>query len=61
MLEHVPFNGFSVTMPLKEAVMPFLEGLSSDAEAIGAVNTIAFTNENILRLQYRCSWRFRCY
>ena len=35
--------GMNVTVPHKQSVMPFLDGLSSEAAAIGAVNTIAFT------------------
>ncbi|KZT06660.1 Pentafunctional AroM protein [Laetiporus sulphureus 93-53] len=34
------FGGASVTIPFKLAVMPLLDSLSSEAEAIGAVNTI---------------------
>jgi 3-dehydroquinate dehydratase / shikimate dehydrogenase len=36
-------DGFSVTKPLKEAVLPFLETLDSTAQAIGAVNTVIRT------------------
>lgn len=32
--------GLNVTIPYKEEVIPFLSGLSADADAIGAVNTI---------------------
>jgi shikimate dehydrogenase len=32
--------GLNVTIPYKEAVIPFLDALSDDAEQIGAVNTI---------------------
>jgi len=32
--------GVNVTIPHKEAVIPYLDGLSSEAHAIGAVNTI---------------------
>jgi shikimate dehydrogenase len=35
--------GMNVTVPHKQAVMDQLDGLSPEAEAIGAVNTIAFT------------------
>ncbi len=35
--------GMNVTVPHKQAVMAQLDGLSPEAEAIGAVNTIAFT------------------
>ena len=35
--------GMNVTVPHKQAVMAELDGLSPEAEAIGAVNTIAFT------------------
>lgn len=40
----LPFKGFSVTMPLKEAVLAHVDCLSSEAEAISAVNTIVFEN-----------------
>lgn len=32
--------GLNITVPYKEAVMPFLDKISSDAKLIGAVNTI---------------------
>lgn len=34
------WEGLNVTVPYKEAVIPFLDGLSQEAEEIGAVNTI---------------------
>ena len=37
------WSGMNVTVPHKQAVMRWLDGLSPEAEAIGAVNTIAFT------------------
>lgn len=33
-------QGFNVTIPYKQAVIPFLQGLSPAAAAIGAVNTV---------------------
>jgi shikimate dehydrogenase len=39
-----PLNGLNVTIPYKESIMPFLDGLSQEAAEIGAVNTIAFEN-----------------
>lgn len=33
-------SGLNVTIPLKQEVMPYLDELSHDAQAIGAVNTI---------------------
>lgn len=33
-------NGFNVTIPYKEAIIPFLDELSEDAQAIGAVNVV---------------------
>lgn len=38
------FNGFNVTYPLKEKIIPFLDGLTSEAQAIGAVNTVKIEN-----------------
>ena len=34
------WQGFNVTIPYKEAIIPFLAGLSADAQAISAVNTL---------------------
>lgn len=34
------FDGINVTMPYKQAVIPYLDALSPVAEALGAVNTI---------------------
>jgi shikimate dehydrogenase len=36
-------GGLNLTVPLKEAVLPLLDGLTPTAEAIGAVNTIVFS------------------
>ncbi len=44
--------GLNVTIPYKKAVLPFLNGLSSEASAIGAVNTISIQrNEEGLKLK----------
>jgi len=37
-------EGMNVTIPHKETVIPFLDALSEEAKAIGAVNTIIFKN-----------------
>lgn len=39
-------KGLNVTIPYKEAIIPFLDGLDAEAEAIGAVNVIKVTREN---------------
>ena len=36
----LPLAGFSVTMPLKQAIVPFLDRLDPLAARIGAVNTV---------------------
>lgn len=38
------FDGINVTVPYKEAVLPYLDHLSDEARAIGAVNTIINRN-----------------
>jgi pentafunctional AROM polypeptide len=38
------FGGASVTIPLKLDIMPYLDEISPDAQAIGAVNTIIVSN-----------------
>jgi shikimate dehydrogenase len=38
--EAIGLNGFSVTIPHKQAIMPLLSQISRQAQAIGAVNTV---------------------
>lgn len=48
-IEHVrpildgAYHGLNVTIPYKEEIIPFLDELSPEAKAIGAVNTIVFS------------------
>ena len=44
----VGIKGLSITMPLKEAILPYLDTLSPEAEAIGAVNTVLFQDSKII-------------
>ncbi|MBQ0164706.1 MAG: shikimate dehydrogenase [Bacteroidales bacterium] len=37
-------SGFNVTIPYKQAVIPYLDGMSDEARAIGAVNTVRVEN-----------------
>ena len=39
-LKALCFKGANVTIPYKEAVVPYLDKLSEDAKLIGAINTI---------------------
>ena len=39
--------GINVTLPHKQAVIPFLTSISREAELIGAVNTLSFTDGEI--------------
>ena len=43
--ERPDINGLNVTIPYKEAILPFLDRLDSIADNIRAVNTIAFQGE----------------
>ncbi|MRH43053.1 shikimate dehydrogenase [Aquibacillus halophilus] len=43
-IKEMKLNGFNVTVPYKQAIIPYLDFLDSDAEKIGAVNTVV--NEN---------------
>ena len=38
------YDGLNVTHPCKQLVLPHLDELSADAEALGAVNTVVFTD-----------------
>ena len=47
LLESNPsLQGLNVTIPYKEKVIPFLNNISPDAQAIGAVNVIKINNDN---------------
>ncbi len=39
-MRETDLNGFNVTIPYKQTVMPYLNGLSHAAQAIGSVNTV---------------------
>lgn len=41
-------RGLSITAPHKQAVMPYLDRIESDATEIGAVNTIVIENDRLL-------------
>ncbi len=45
--QQLPFKGLSVTMPLKEYIIPHLDEITSPAQAMGAVNTLVFGNGKI--------------
>lgn len=38
------FNGLNITHPVKQVVVPLLDDLSDSARAVGAVNTVVFTD-----------------
>jgi shikimate dehydrogenase len=42
LVSHNNFSGLNVTIPYKEAIIPFLDEMDPVAEIIGAVNTIQF-------------------
>lgn len=45
--KEIGFQGLSVTMPLKEVVMSFVDEIDEKAEKIGAINTLVFKNGKI--------------
>lgn len=42
------FDGFNVTHPVKQAVMPLLDALSDEAASIGAVNTVVRDGDRLV-------------
>lgn len=40
--------GINVTVPHKEAIMPFLDEITTDARTIGAVNTVAHRHQKLI-------------
>lgn len=51
------FAGLNVTFPCKQAILPLLDGLSADARALGAVNTVVFTDRGAVGHNTDC-WGF---
>ncbi len=47
-LKEKKINGINVTVPLKKAVIPYLDKLSTEAEQTQSVNTIIFENNNLV-------------
>ncbi|WP_404453098.1 shikimate dehydrogenase [Virgibacillus necropolis] len=43
-LKNENLNGFNVTVPYKKTIIPFLDEVDKEAEAIGAVNTVICKN-----------------
>jgi len=41
-------TGFNITIPYKEKVIPYLDGISPEASAIGAVNTVKIEDGNLI-------------
>ena len=41
-------QGLNITIPYKESIIPFLDGIHPKAEQIGAVNTIKFTKQGLI-------------
>lgn len=45
--ENPDIKGLNVTIPYKELIIPYLNKIDSEAEKIGAINTIKFTDEGL--------------
>ena len=56
------YSGLNITFPCKQAVMPLLHGLSEEARAIGAVNTVVISGGKMTGYNTDApgwSWGFR--
>lgn len=42
--ERMGYNGLNITYPFKQTVIPYLDELSTNAKALGAVNTVVLKN-----------------
>jgi len=51
---NIDFHGFSVTIPHKESVLPFLDDLDHNARKIGAINTIVNRNGELTGYNTDC-------
>lgn len=46
-IQEFNIKGLSVTMPLKESILPYIDSIDHDAKKIGAVNTLKFTRGKV--------------
>lgn len=53
-IEHAGYTGVNITHPCKQAIIPLLHELSSEAEALKAVNTVLFKNGR--RIGHNTDW-----
>jgi shikimate dehydrogenase len=53
--ERMGFAGVNITYPCKQAVVPLLHGLSEDAQALGAVNTVVLRDGRRIGHNTDCS------
>ncbi len=56
----IDFHGFSVTIPHKESVLPFLDDLDHTARKIGAINTIVNKNGKLTGYNTDCMAAVMC-
>ena len=42
------YNGFNITIPHKKSIIPHLDSLSPEAAAVGAVNVVQITNNQLI-------------
>lgn len=54
-IKKLPLRGVSVTIPFKQAVMPYLDEIDASAREIGAVNTISHDETGMLK-GYNTDW-----
>jgi 3-dehydroquinate dehydratase/shikimate dehydrogenase len=52
--KQLPFKGLSVTMPLKEHVLKYLDHIDFKAREIGAINTLVFNGDEIAGYNTDC-------
>ncbi|MBK6498284.1 MAG: shikimate dehydrogenase [Saprospiraceae bacterium] len=54
LISKLDFSGLNVTIPYKEAILPYLDEVDIVAKTIGAVNTIAFKNGKTIGYNTDC-------
>ena len=47
-IEQYQLSGFNVTIPYKEQIIPLLDGISNEAETIGAVNVVKVKGKQLI-------------
>ncbi|MEI2709917.1 MAG: hypothetical protein V9E96_13050 [Chitinophagaceae bacterium] len=49
-------QGFAITIPYKQKILPYLDSMTDDVSRMLACNCVKIIDGKLVWLQYRCYW-----